>query len=95
MLISQLFWEQSEPWEALALAHVKKVAAVCNQLVKFVLQKVTALEIQSRLLSLRVDVALSSALSLSLAELGKVLKDKLCHPITYDHRYTTTVQKIR
>ncbi|KAJ9657381.1 hypothetical protein H2201_008212 [Coniosporium apollinis] len=56
MLISQLFWEQSEPWKALALAHIDRMGAACSQLVEFILQKVTTPEVQSRLLSLRVEM---------------------------------------
>ncbi|KAJ9655214.1 hypothetical protein H2201_008851 [Coniosporium apollinis] len=95
MLISQLFWEQSEPWKALALAHIDRVGAACSRFVELVLQKVTTPEVWSRLLSLRVEGALSSALASSRAELGRIIEDKLRHPITYNHYYTTTVQKIR
>ncbi|KAJ5042661.1 dynamin family protein-like protein [Bipolaris maydis] len=58
MLISQLFWEQSQPWEQIASQHLKP----------FLTRK---------------------------AELHKILVDKARHPATYNHYFTTTVQKMR
>ena len=95
MLISQLFWEQSEPWKDLAMEHIERVAGACNRFVKTVLQHAASPEIESRLLRLHIDAALESSLSASRAELAKIIADKARHPMTYNHYYTTTIQKIR
>ncbi len=44
MLIGQLFWEQSSHWEAMALAHIERVAAKCNRFVSMVLSLVWLLK---------------------------------------------------
>ncbi|KAF2499712.1 Dynamin family protein [Lophium mytilinum] len=95
MLISQLFWEQSERWEMLALEHIERVACVCDKFVRCVLQHAAAPEIVTRLLELRIEGALESSLRTSKEELRKIIADKAGHPMTYNHYYTTTIQKMR
>jgi hypothetical protein len=95
MLISQLFWEQSTPWEQLASEHIKKVAQVCKDFVGTVLEDTAPAEFKERLTSLNVDAALSKSLADAQDELRKILKDKARHPSTYNHYFTTTIQKMR
>ena len=45
--------------------------------------------------TLYVDGALTQALAGAKEELHKILKDKARHPTTYNHYFTTTVQKMR
>ncbi|OCK78139.1 hypothetical protein K432DRAFT_302637 [Lepidopterella palustris CBS 459.81] len=95
LLISQLFWEQSEPWQGLALAHIHKVADICRTFMQNVLQDTVAPDIASGLVDLRVEKALKSSLEASCEELAKIVDDKKRHPMTYNHYYTTTIQKQR
>lgn len=95
MLISQLFWEQSSPWEVVALAHIDTVAMTCQDFVKLVMREVATREVETRLHSVRIESALKTALSNARAELKKIIADKSGHPITYNHYYTTTIQKMR
>ncbi|KAF2259056.1 dynamin family protein-like protein [Lojkania enalia] len=94
-LISQIFWEQSEPWEEIALDHINKVARLCKALVYIVLEHAAPPEFLGRLAGMSVDAALTNALSGSKEELRKILKDKTRHPMTYNHYFTTTLQKQR
>ena len=95
LLISHLFWEQSEPWQPLALAHISKVAAVCNRFVHVALEVIAPADIGARFYTLKVEAALRSALTASRSELEKVVRDEARHPMTYNHYFTTTVQKMR
>ena len=95
MLIGQLFWEQSSHWEAMALAHIERVAGKCNRFVAMVLSRVATKDIAAKLSTLKIDDALKASLQASKAELFKVIKDKAGHPSTYNHYYTTTIQKLR
>jgi hypothetical protein len=95
MLISQLFWEQSQPWEDLAVGHVQKVARICKQFVYTVIEDTAPPEFKHKLISLSIDAALASSLKLAKEELFKFLKDKARHPSTYNHYFTTTMQKTR
>lgn len=95
MLISHLFWEQSQPWEDLALAHIHQVADICSLFIRLVLKHVSPQPISSRLFALKVETVLNEARHTSQAELKKIIKDQKRHPITYNHYYTTTIQKLR
>jgi hypothetical protein len=95
MLISQLFWEQSQPWQQIASQHIDTVAGACKEFVNTVLQDNALTEFINRIAALNVDSALSKALSNAKEELAKVLKDKNRHPTTYNHYFTTTIQMMR
>lgn len=95
MLISQLFWDQSQPWEQLVFEHVNKVARACKEFVYTVIEYTAPPEFKARLTSLSVDAALEASLNAAKDELRKMLKDKARHPSTYNHYFTTTIQKMR
>jgi hypothetical protein len=94
-LISHLFWDQSKPWETIAYLHVNEVARACKTFIYLVLKEVAPAEFLDPLKAITVDVALQDALTASLEELNKLLEDKTRHPMTYNHYFTTTVQKSR
>ncbi|KAF2628857.1 hypothetical protein BU25DRAFT_466787 [Macroventuria anomochaeta] len=95
MLISGLFWEQSSPWEEIALDHINKVANTCKEFVSLVLQHTAPPDFQPKIAAVNVDSALAKCLKDAKEELVKVLKDKARHPSTYNHYFTTTLQKMR
>ncbi|RYN59495.1 hypothetical protein AA0117_g13105 [Alternaria alternata] len=95
MLISQLFWEQSQPWAQIASQHVGTIASACKQFIDAVLQDAAPSEFEDKLRTLYVDGALTEALAGAKQELQKILKDKARHPTTYNHYFTTTIQKMR
>ncbi|PVH92842.1 GTP-binding protein [Periconia macrospinosa] len=95
MLISQLFWEQSQPWQQIASEHIASVAKKCKEFVDAVLQHTAPSEFHGRLTSISVDAALKNALEECKDELRKIIGDKLRDPMTYNHYYTTTIQKMR
>ncbi|KAF2229407.1 Dynamin family protein [Viridothelium virens] len=95
MLISHLFWEQSEPWKKLANDHIDEIAKKCTKFVRLALENVATEDVCGRIWEFKVENALNNALIGSRAELAKVLKDKSRHPITYNHYYTMTIQKER
>ncbi|KAK7188804.1 hypothetical protein DPSP01_014147 [Paraphaeosphaeria sporulosa] len=95
MLISQLFWEQSQPWETIASEHIETVSKLCKDLVYVVLESTAPIELRGRLTGIFVDEALAKALSACKEELCKIISDKARHPMTYNHYFTTTLQKQR
>lgn len=88
MLISQLFWEQSQPWERIASDHITGVAAICKEFVHTVLKYAAPAEFLARITILSVDAALTASLTAAKEELAKLLKDKARHPMTYNRKYT-------
>lgn len=86
MLISQLFWEQSEPWKCIAAEHISRVADVCKDFVYKVLEYTAPTDCVPRIISMKVDAALEEARVAAQEELAKILKDKLRHPMTYNRK---------
>ncbi|XP_014560166.1 hypothetical protein COCVIDRAFT_23652 [Bipolaris victoriae FI3] len=74
VLISQLFWEQSLPWEDLASLHISKVAQVCRDFIDVVLADCVPEEFKERLVALNVDAALSKSLGDAREELAKKMR---------------------
>jgi hypothetical protein len=95
LLISQLFWEQSQPWKDIALGHINRVAHACKEFVYAVLRHSAPAEFFDKLASLSVDAALANCLQECKKELRKILTDQERYPVTYNHYFTTTLQKQR
>jgi hypothetical protein len=94
-LISHLFWDQSKPWKEIAHSHVNEVARACRTFVCAVLRHAAPAEFQEPLKAITVDTTLQNALTASREELEKLLEDKTRQPMTYNHYFTTTIQKAR
>jgi GTP-binding protein EngB required for normal cell division len=96
MIVADLFLEQSQPWEAIAEKHVKKVWSAANTFLRLVAEHIA-------------DFSTSKALEREIFEptmddLLKQLHDKTAeflephkagHPITYNHYFTETLQAVR
>ena len=95
LLIGQLFWQQSEPWETLAQAHIHEVAQVCQTFVQIMLGEIAPPDVATRLSRTLVQSAHETALKDSLQELTKIAADRRRQPMTYNHYFTTTLQKLR
>lgn len=95
LLMSQLFWEQSENWEILALEHIDRVDALCNQFIRDAIDDVVVEDVSIRLQSLKLDDALTRRRTDACDELRRLVQDKQRPPITYDPTYTATVQEAR
>ncbi|KAF3924458.1 Dynamin-2 [Arthrobotrys entomopaga] len=94
-VIGYLFQEQSEPWQEIASLHINRVADICYVFVKKILGFATTATVRSRLMEEKVEQALKTASESAKEELRKIVADKALHLITYNHYYTTTVQKLR
>ncbi|KAF3906347.1 Dynamin-1 [Dactylellina cionopaga] len=94
-VIGMLFREQSEPWKLIASLHLDSVATTCSVFVDMLLDYCTSKDLKQRLWASKVEKSLKSAVKAAKAELQKILEDKDRHPITYNHYYTTNVQKLR
>lgn len=95
LLMSQLFWEQSEHWEDMALSHIDRIDALCYTFVRTAIQAVITPDIVDRLQALKLDAALQARRNAAVCELGSLIADKQRAPITYDPSYTATVQESR
>ncbi|KJY02324.1 dynamin family protein [Zymoseptoria brevis] len=94
LLMSQLFWEQSENWERLAVEHIANVDALCDAFVRTAIQHVTPPEVATRLQG-RIGEAMKQRHTDAVAELSRLIADKQRPPITYDPAYTASMQESR
>lgn len=81
--------------EQLTAQHIDKVARACKEFVFMVLKETAPAELKGRLIAFTVDAALAKSLNDAKEEFQKILKDKARHPSTYNHYFTTTIQKLR
>ncbi|KAM5465039.1 hypothetical protein MauCBS54593_006672 [Microsporum audouinii] len=95
MLTSHLFWEQSEGWQAIAQDHINRVAAICRAFLLQVLEHSATPELRARILSMTVTPALKTAKEAAFKEIESIEEDRKRHPITYNHYFTDTLQKIQ
>ncbi|KAL9526889.1 Interferon-induced GTP-binding protein [Sphaerulina musiva] len=95
LLMSQLFREQSENWEAFAAYHIDKIATLCAAVVKAAIDEVVSEDLSAKLQGERVDPTMRQRQANAKAELHQLIQDKLRQPITYDPSYTAHVQEAR
>lgn len=48
-VIAELFWEQSEPWEAKAVDHVERIGKGCDTFLAILLDSMTTKELKRRI----------------------------------------------
>jgi hypothetical protein len=96
MIVTDLFLEQSRPWEAIARQHVEKVWDAASHFLKLVVAHTA-------------DASTAKALQLEVFEpamkdIMKRIRDKTTellnphqdgHPITYNHHFAETLQRVR
>ncbi|KAL9023560.1 MAG: hypothetical protein Q9196_007129 [Gyalolechia fulgens] len=96
MIVSDLFLEQSAPWEAIARDHVDKVwkavKEFLNHAVAYVADSTTSEAIFQKIFKPALNQLLEN-LNEKTTEL--LTPHQKGHPITYNHYFTETLQKLR
>lgn len=95
LLIGELFWEQSKNWQELAEDHLQDVSKLCSNFVIDLLRDICPLDVSSRVQASVVEESLKRRVEAGEAELNKLLQDRKRYPMTYNHYYTLTIQKMR
>lgn len=96
MIVADLFKEQCRPWKAILRAHVERVRAAARELLSLVCAH-TADEAACNFL---LQEIINPAMDRIMKNL-EAMADKLLlphsngHPITYNHHFTETLQKVR
>ena len=96
MIVSNLFAEQCRPWEAIARRHVDKVWDAASRFVKLVVAH-TADASTAKALQHQVFGPAMKTILKEMHEKTTELLDphRNGHPITYNHYFTETLQKVR
>lgn len=95
LLIGELFWEQSQNWEGIAQKHIEVISRLCTNFVSDLLQELCSQDIYARLIQSDVEKMLKQRLHCGQVELKKIIATKKLYPSTYNHYYTTTIQRLR
>ncbi|KAJ0117159.1 Interferon-induced GTP-binding protein Mx [Diaporthe amygdali] len=96
MIVEDLFREQCRPWEAILRDHVETVAAAARELLSIVCTHIADDTTSSFLIREIVDPALESIMKILQSKADELLQPhKNGHPITYNHYFTETLQKVR
>ncbi|KAH8704459.1 P-loop containing nucleoside triphosphate hydrolase protein [Phaeosphaeriaceae sp. PMI808] len=96
MIISDLFLEQSQPWKALAESHIREVASAVKKFLKHLISHVADTTTYSALFQTLVEPALDQIVkNLESKTADLLVPHQRGHPITYNHYFTETVQKVR
>ena len=95
LIISELFWDQSQYWQELGSTHVDRVASYCARFVKELVKDLTPEDVFNKIMTHKVEAGLQARNQMAHAKLEEILEDKNDHPITYNHYYTSTMQKMR
>ncbi|KAL2140436.1 hypothetical protein VTI28DRAFT_3819 [Corynascus sepedonium] len=96
MIVVDLFREQCRPWEAIARRHVEKVWGAASRFVKIVVEHAADASTAKALRRLVIDPAMGKILEEMRAKTTELLSPhRSGHPITYNHYFTETLQKVR
>lgn len=96
LIVGDLFYEQSRPWEALARQHVKNTWDAARLFIDLLLSDLTDESTADVLFSNVIDPLLSQKFTQLNQKLDEILRPyQIGHPITYNHYFIETIQKVK
>lgn len=96
LIVGDLFIEQSKPWEALARQYVRSIWQAVKNFLDLLITHLADDATSEALLSQVLDPAMDQKLKAMNTKLDEILRPlRTGHPITYNHYFTETVQKMK
>lgn len=96
MIVEDLFREQCRPWEGILKGHVDTVSAAARKLLNLVCEHIADDKTSQFIMRDIVEPALESITRTLQSKADELLEPhKNGHPITYNHYFTETLQKVR
>lgn len=96
MIISDLFMEQSQPWEKITQRHIAAVVSAVKSFLKHLVRHVADASTSSALYHTLIAPALEEMVKNLKKKTSELLAEhQHGHPITYNHYFTETIQKVR
>ncbi|CAF9916549.1 hypothetical protein IMSHALPRED_003231 [Imshaugia aleurites] len=95
LLVSELFRDQSSPWEQIAREHVQNIWMTSKAFLERLLNTLTEEETFGTLFTHWIDPNLNARFEKANERLDGLLIDRERHAITYNHYYTDVLQSIR
>jgi hypothetical protein len=96
MIITDLFLEQSRPWEVLATHHIEQVARAATKFLEHLVSHIADSSTRSVLFQTLVEPALENIVKDAKHKTADLLAPhQQGHPITYNHYFTEAVQEAK
>ena len=96
LIVGDLFREQSQPWEPLARQHLKNVWQAARSFLDLLISHLADEPTSEALLDQVIDPLMDRKLGEMNQKLDEILTPyKAGHPITYNHYFTETIQRVR
>ena len=95
LLVSELFRDQSRPWERISREHVQNIWIVSRTFLESLLSILADKDTFGSLFTHWVEPVLTERLKKANERLDHLLIDRERHAITYNHYYTEVLQSIR
>ncbi|ETS83523.1 hypothetical protein PFICI_05399 [Pestalotiopsis fici W106-1] len=96
MVVADIFREQAGPWEELTRRHVRGCWQACRKFLKHVIAHVADAGTSSAILHKILQPTMDTILRELDAKTGEILAPhQKSHPITYNHYFTDTIQRVR
>ena len=95
LLVSELFRDQSSPWDIIAREHVHNIWVASKDFLRRLFGELTNEETFETLFTQWIEPKLTARSSRASKSLDRLLIDRERHAITYNHYYTDTLQSLR
>ncbi len=95
LLVSELFRDQSTPWESIAREHVQNIWMASKAFLEKLLEILADEETLETLFTHWIDPNLAARFKKANERLDGLLIDRERHAITYNHYYTDVLQSLR
>ncbi len=96
LIVGDLFREHSQPWEPLARQHLSTVWQAARSFLDLLISHLADEPISEAILDQVIDPLMDRKLREMSQKLDEILTPyKTSHPITYNHYFTETIQKVR
>lgn len=96
LIVGDIFYEQSKPWEGIAQGHLQSTSNAVKTFLELTLAHLTDDTTVDNLLREVVDPIMTQKVKHVDEKLQELMaQNKRGHPITYNHYFTETIQKVR
>ncbi|KAH9865889.1 hypothetical protein J1614_009476 [Plenodomus biglobosus] len=96
MIITDLFLEQSRPWDTLAKSHIERVAQAVAKFLKHLVSHIADSSTGGALFQTLIEPELENIVKVAKRKTTDLLaQHQHGHPITYNHYFTETVQHVK
>jgi hypothetical protein len=95
LLVGELFWEQSSPWEMLARDYIEEMAHICEKFLDSLLEAKCPADVKTRVWASAFLDTLKERRSAAARELGLIMEDVKSFPMNYDKVYVDDIRKRR